>query len=136
MVIDARTKSRITYTLPVADSDTATIDTLYRVDMGFSGARERNPIPLDEVGDVVNYYQPSGSFTGVVGYKRLVYWSLWDSVDVHYSQGITGPRMAFVVRPGGSPESIVVTFLGQDSLNIDWQGALRLYRKLPAMYIL
>ena len=127
MVIDARTKSRITYTLPVADSDTATIDTLYRVDMGFSGARERNPIPLDEVGDVVNYYQPSGSFTGVVGYKRLVYWSLWDSVDVHYSQGITGPRMAFVVRPGGSPESIVVTFLGQDSLNIDWQGALRLY---------
>jgi len=127
VVIDARTKSRITYTLPVADNDTATIDTLYRVDMGFSGARERNPIPLDEVGDLVNYYQPSGSFTGVVGYKRLVYWSLWDSVDVHYSQGITGPRMAFVVRPGGTPESIVVTFLGQDSLNIDWQGALRLY---------
>ena len=127
IVIDARTKSRVSFTLPIADDDTATVDTLYRVDMGFRDGRERTPLAMNQVADFNNYYRGAASFTGVDGFQRLLYMSVWDSVDVHLSKGILGPRMAFVVRPGGSPDHIALTFTGQDSLGIDWQGALKLY---------
>lgn len=127
VVVDAQTKSRVSFTLPIADDDTATIDTLYRVDMGFRDGRERTPLALEHVADVNNYYRGADSYTDVEGFLRLLYWSVWDSVDVHLSQGLIGPRLAFVVRPGGSPDAITLSFTGQDSLGIDWQGALRIY---------
>src|SRR5690606_31564523 len=48
-------------------------------------------------------------------------------VDFHVYGSAGGPRMAFVVKPGGNPDNIKLAFTGQDSLNIDWMGSLKAY---------
>lgn len=50
-----------------------------------------------------------------------------EMIDFHVYGTGSGPRIAFAIRPGGNPHNIKLTFTGQDSLGIDWQGALKIY---------
>lgn len=62
-------------------------------------------------------------------YDQVVYRSVWDSTNVYFYRSNGGPRMAFVVMPGGDPSDITLKFAGQDSLHVDWDGALKVYLK-------
>ncbi|MCW5898279.1 MAG: hypothetical protein KIT10_03330 [Flavobacteriales bacterium] len=125
--IHLKDSSAISFTL-ASSNDTLVPDTLYRVDMHFRNAKRVDPIAIGvPVQGVMNYYLGSTSVEGVPAFDRVLYPQAWDDIDVHIYSASMGPRMAFVVHPGGNPAQIKLFFEGQDSLNIDWQNALRLY---------
>ncbi|MFZ1694934.1 MAG: hypothetical protein WAT74_17185, partial [Flavobacteriales bacterium] len=73
-------------------------------------------------------YTPDGVI-GVTGARRVVYPSVYDSIDVHLYSNRWGPKMYIVVRPGGNPEHIKILWEGHDSLKIDLQGHLDVWFK-------
>ena len=122
-----RDKSIVSFTLATNHNDTLVPDTLYRVDMSMLG-NEVDPVAIgDPLSGHANYYRHGSSTEEVHAYGRVVYHNVWDSVDVHYYYGSTGPRTAFVIKPGGNPGQLKLGFSGQDSLGIDWQGALNMH---------
>ena len=122
-----RTKSKVSFLLGALHADTAVADTLFLIQMTM-GSREIAPLPAGaEVGGLANYYLGSITAEAVKARDRVVYPETFDSTDVHFYYGPTGPRMAIVMRPGADPSEVKFTFAGQDSINVDWQGALRLY---------
>lgn len=121
-------KSKVSFVLAAIDPDTLTGDTLYRIDMSLGKARSVEPQAVGSAtGDVTNYYRDDLSAEHVPAYKKAVYRSPWDSVNVYFYGSSGGPRMSFVVLPGGAPSNISLKFEGQDSIQVDWQGALKLY---------
>lgn len=120
-------KSKVSFTLAAMHHDSVTPDTLYRVDMVLSKRRGRSPNYHYTAPGLANYYRGSIAAEGVVANYRAVYKSIEDSIDCHFYGSRGGPRIAFVIRPGGNPADIKLSFLGQDSLGIDWQGALKVY---------
>ncbi len=120
-------KSKVSFTLAAMHHDSVTPDTLYRVDMVLSKRRERSPNYHYTAPGLANYYRGSIAAEGVVANYRAVYKSIEDSIDCHFYGSRGGPRIAFVIRPGGNPSAIKLRFTGQDSLGIDWQGALKVY---------
>ncbi len=120
-------KNEVSFTLAALHNDSLIEDTLYRVDMLLEGTREQDPVAFSPTPDIANYYLGSFTAEDVPASHRVVYQSVWDSIDVHFYHGSSGPRVSFVVRPGGDPDEILLSFTGQDSLNVDVAGALKLY---------
>ena len=50
-----------------------------------------------------------------------------DSVEMRLLHGQFGPKLAFIFRPGSNPANLQLGFEGQDSLNVDVFGFLRMY---------
>ncbi|WKZ66027.1 MAG: hypothetical protein QY325_14810 [Flavobacteriales bacterium] len=122
-----RNKSLVSYTLAALHHDSTTTDTLYRIDM-LMGDKEVDPVPVGPALEgVTNYYLGSFSAEGVEGHQRVVYEEAWEKTDIHYYYGSTGPRMAIVIRPGGTPADVKLSFTGQDSIKVDWLGALKVH---------
>lgn len=120
--------SLVSFVLGVIHPDTITPDTLWRVDMKLDKGRDISPIANgSQTGGSSNYYLGAVTAEHAEAYHRAIHPSVWDSVDVHFYHGSSGPRMAFVVRPGGDPSEIQLKFSGQDSMSVDWQGALKVY---------
>ncbi|HMN05926.1 MAG TPA: T9SS type A sorting domain-containing protein [Flavobacteriales bacterium] len=107
--------------------DSVTPDTTYRVDMGVGATKYANPDLMIPAPGVSNYYRGSHAVEQVRAYRRAVYQDVFDRIDLHVYGSTGGPRLAYVVRPGGDPANIQLVFTGQDSLGIDWQGALKVY---------
>jgi len=136
-----RDSSRVSFTYSLMYQDSTTADTTYRVDMlvgspaGIQGSGIPNTPPTKPVSPVLlvdapgisNYYRGNHATELVPAYWRGVYKEVVKRTDLHFYGSSGGPRMAFVVRPGGNPADIKLTFTGQDSLKIDWQGALKVY---------
>jgi hypothetical protein len=120
-------KSKVSFTLGAMHHDSVTADTLYRLDMVLSKTKERTPNFHYPAAGIANYYRGSIAAEGVVANYRAVYTSIEDSIDCHFYGSKGGPRIAFVIHPGGNPADIKLSFLGQDSLGVDWQGALKVY---------
>ncbi len=122
-----RSKSQVSFVLATQHNDSLQPDTLYRVDMAMLG-NDVDPQALPTtVGGPANYYRDSTSVESVPSFQRVAYPSIADSIDAHFYYGSTGPRIAFVIHPGGDPNTLKLQFTGQDSLGIDWQGALKIY---------
>jgi hypothetical protein len=124
--------SRMSFVLASIDLDTATADTLRRLDVSFTGEtmQLRDPVVFEQKPYHQSFYLPHCGplgVTSVTGYSRVVYEAVWTNTDVHYYSGGQGQKMAFVIRPGGNPANIQLLFQGQDSLKIDIQGALRIW---------
>jgi hypothetical protein len=136
-----RDSSRVSFTYSQLYQDSATADTTYRVDMlvGSPAGMQGSGIPNTPVTKpvtpglvipapgVANYYRGRNAVELVPSYYRGVYKEVAKAIDLHLYGSSGGPRMAFVVRPGGDPANIQLTFTGQDSLKVDWQGALKVY---------
>ena len=120
-------KSLVSFTMSRMHRDSTESDSLYLVNMTFPGSNERDPLPLFPTPDLANYYLGSFEAEDVPAFHRVVYESLYDSINLHYHHGSTGPRMTFEVLPGGDPYAIYMAFEGQDSLNVDWAGNLKIY---------
>ncbi len=122
-----RDSSRVSFTYATMFMDSAIADTSYRVDMAFSGAKPMDPHLLLPAPGVANYYRSKYATELVPAYYRGIYEEVLYHIDLHMYASSGGPRMAFVVRPGGDPSTIKLMFTGQDSLGIDWLGSLKVY---------
>ncbi|MBK9146261.1 MAG: T9SS type A sorting domain-containing protein [Flavobacteriales bacterium] len=121
------TKSRVDFLMAAIHHDSLTPDTSYLIEMRLSN-QDKDPFHTGaEVGGLSNYYFGPIAAEGVKAHERIIYPAVYDSTDVHFYYGPSGPRMAIVMRPGADPSEVKLSFAGQDSIHIDWQGALRVY---------
>ncbi|MBK8950757.1 MAG: T9SS type A sorting domain-containing protein [Flavobacteriales bacterium] len=127
----AQRGSRTVWTMRYADTSGVGLDTIVRVDMTCIGEEVGDPLPvvLDTITGHYNFYEeftPTG-ITGVGGGKRVVYEEVWKKIDYHILSNRWGPKFLFVVKPGGDPQDILLMFEGQDSLDVDVDGFLRIH---------
>jgi hypothetical protein len=127
-----RAGSTVSFVLPTDLSDSSGIDTLVRIDMNLAGENSGlvNPIYHSMKTSSSNFYLPhcgAQGVSGVSGYNRIVYEDVYPFIDLHFYSGGSSQRMAWVVRPGGEPNDILMSFSGHDSLNVDIAGFLRLF---------
>lgn len=107
-------------------------DTLYSVRMDFVGEGVDPGAVLSvikETTDLSNYYlaHTGAGVEGVPAAGALWRQDLYPRISIQHYAGAYGPKMAFVMEPGAEPAQIQMLFSGQDSLAIDWQGAVRAY---------
>lgn len=111
------------------DTSAAATDTTWRVDVALVGGKVRlaDPHGWDPTTYHRNYYYPWCDVEGatyVRGHDRVVYEDVYPHTDLHFYSGSGGPKMSFVVSPGGDHENIQLSFAGQDSLTVDGFGVL------------
>ena len=117
----------VVFVFSTIDGDTATDDTLHRIDMHFAG----NPgvlYPVDPESYHHNYYRshiPEGRRL-VPLYKGFYRPEVWEKIDIHYASNQAGLQYQFIVKPatdpfgdGGNPADIVIEFFGYDSLFVN-----------------
>jgi hypothetical protein len=66
-------------------------------------------------------YVVNEAVEGVTGFSRLIYPEVWQNIDVHCYNGISGNKISFVVKEGQDPSAIQLEFNGHHSLNISSQ---------------
>ncbi len=108
----------IAFTHYKTDYDTATVDSLYRLDFLFTGAVNAvKPRGVHPVNYHNNYYTAEMQRERVNGYKKIVYPNLYDGIDLEVGENIFGPVFSFIIYPGA------------DIGDIEWEidGATELY---------
>lgn len=126
-----RRDASMSFTVATVDSSAGGADTLRRLDMELVGELSLRP---DAIGSSArnewrNYYLPHcgpNGVTNVIGYNRIVYENIYPQIDLWVFSGYYGQKMMFVVRPGGDPANIVMQFTGQDQLDVDANGWLKM----------
>ena len=134
----AKKNSQVSFTWPVDEFDHATsLVQVARLDLQVVGelAAFRDPIPFGADGRKYNFYDPraAGPITDVPGYSHIMYEEVQPKVDMFFSSNSQGPVLYVQYRPGSHPESLYFQFTGQDSLRIDLEGNLKVFRE--AKYI-
>lgn len=127
-----RDKSKVSFVVAHVDTNLATPDTLWRLDMQPYGDHARNVTPISaEVKDWhQNFYLThcgDSGVTDVKGYCRVLYQNIFPLIDMHFYSGSAGQKMAFVMKPGCNPADLRLVFTGQDSINVDIWGSLKIY---------
>lgn len=105
------------------DQDTATADTMQRVDVSFLGSS--NPtkaFPIKERDDAgyLNYFLghcPNG-ITQVYGNESLLFEGVYSGIDAIYSSNNAGLKLYFVCAAQSDPSNIGLKFEGQDNVQI------------------
>lgn len=106
-----------------ADTASTTMDTLCRIDLGFTGNVNPNAkvYPLDQLRNYNSYFFahiPEG-ITEVHGNARLVTPDLYPNVDLQYASNQKGFKYYFIVKPGGIPTGIQLEFTGASFCSLD-----------------
>ncbi|MCB0770996.1 MAG: hypothetical protein KDC00_11405, partial [Flavobacteriales bacterium] len=127
MGIYLQNKSLISFTWAALHMDSVLNDSLYRIDLSFPTGADRDPQSYGEVNGKNNYYLGSVTAESVAGFHRVYYEDIWPDIDLHFHHGTSGPRMSFAIDPGGDPDDVRLSFNGQDSMKVDWQGHLKIY---------
>lgn len=127
-----RDKSRVSFTIAKVDTNIATVDTLYRLDMRPYGPNANDVTPLGwALKDWhQNFYLPhcgGSGVTDVLGHSRAYYENMFPKIDMHFYSGGVGQKMAIVMRPGCDINDLKLAFNGQDSIKVDFLGNLKLY---------
>lgn len=121
-------KSTVSFVNGTLQTDTNTVDTLYRIDMEFYRGYERDPVPLAPTNELRHFYRAdAAAVEDVPAAHRVYYEEVWDLIDVHFLHGTVGPRISFLTHPDGDPSDIALKFTGQDSIAVDLIGRLKLY---------
>lgn len=126
-----REKSSVSLTYAVCDTDSVNASRIARIDVtAVGGAQQVNPIGV-QLRDHVKHYWLEHTMPNPVlnvpGYGWVGYEQVYEGITWHWYGGSAGTKMAFVCQPGSDPARILLRFEGQDSLNLDWQGALKIY---------
>lgn len=116
--------SRMSMVFSKVDTIIATTDTLHRIDMSLDNKRSASKIyPLEEQKEgYLNYYlahTDSNGVTAVFGNKRLVAKDVYTNIDLMYSSNQNGIKYYFIVKPGGNPANIQMTFTGASSFSLN-----------------
>ncbi len=115
------------------DDDTATMDTLWRVNGNFLNSRTNLVItPKDTSTFIYNYYLPQcpNGVTNVHAYSGIRVQDLYTGISLEYNSTSSGYSMLFILNPERMPETIDIEFQGQDSMHIDTSGNLHVYTGL------
>jgi hypothetical protein len=108
---------KIALTYHGADGDTSTVDSLYRMDIVFTGAvQPKAPTAIKPVGYYNNYYSANFAREKVNGYKKVVYPELYPDIDLEIGENYFGPVFYFIVKPGGDFSDIEFTVDGATAL--------------------
>lgn len=113
--------NRVSFVHAKIDTVAATPDTLARVDIHFHETfREAEPLGMGLNSHHYNYYYahcPDG-VTLTPSYNRVVYPELYENTDLHIKGNNSWMKFEFVIRPGGDPEDILMTFEGADNIMV------------------
>jgi hypothetical protein len=126
-----REKSSVSLAYAVCDSDSVNASRVARIDVtAVGGANEVDPVG-SHLKDHVKHYWLEHTMPdpvlNVPGYGWVRYEQIYEGITWHWYGGSAGTKMAFVCQPGSDPARILLRFEGQDSLSLDWQGALKIY---------
>ncbi|MFZ7114353.1 MAG: SBBP repeat-containing protein, partial [Bacteroidota bacterium] len=110
------------------DQDTATSDTLHRVDVSFlnsTNATEAFPVNEYDTIGYLNYFLghcPYGITAN--GNQKLLFSDVYDEIDAEYSSNNAGLKLTFIINPGSTDlNEIGLKFEGQTSITVlnNWQ---------------
>jgi len=130
--IYAKDKSKVSFVIAKVDTNSATVDTLHRLDLRPFGPHAREVAPTGwAVKDwIQNFYMRHCGTSGVEevgGFSRILYTDIFPSIDMHFYSGSMGQKMALVMRPGCNISDLKLAFNGQDSMKVDLWGNLKLF---------
>lgn len=104
-------------------NDQANTDTLQRIDMNFDNVKNSSKTyPMEEQKDgYLNYFLGylGNDITAVFGNKRLITPEIYTNIDLMYSSNQNGIKYYFIVKPGGNPADIAMTFTGATSYSLN-----------------
>ena len=121
-----------TFSLVVATpGDSLSGDTLRRLDITCAGEHAQYPDPVvwEMKDQYAHFYLPSCAPDGatfVHPYHRVIYPGIYPHIDMHIYSGMVGQKIAFVINPEGDPKDIELKFTGQDQMDVDIYGNLKL----------
>jgi PKD repeat protein len=95
----------------------------------FSGANLVTPIGKEKLTWNNNYFYGNDSTkwcTEVPNYKEIVYYNLYENIDLRYYITEKGLKYDFIVHPGGNPNEIMMSIDGINGLFIDKKGDLNI----------
>ncbi len=113
----------ISYVFAHVDEDTATTDTLYRVDMSFYGSENiTKAYPINELKDngYLNYFLPKcpDGIVEVYGYQKLVYKNVYPGTDVLVSSNNAGMKFYFIVGAKADTSKPKLEFKDASAINL------------------
>ncbi|MBK6341098.1 MAG: hypothetical protein IPF41_00555 [Flavobacteriales bacterium] len=125
--------SRVTFAVTLRDTSATTPDTILNIRMLSAGPGRNyaSPEPWGERGHVRHYYVPHTAPNGVTaisGFEGITYPEFIKDVDLSLHSRSSGPVMTLTCRPGFNPNQVMLGFEGQDSLKVDVEGALKIWR--------
>ena len=110
------------------DHDTATADTLQRVDVSFlnsTNPTEAYPINEQDSAGYINYFlaQCPNGITNLHGNGSLLFTDVYSDIDAIYSSNNSGIKLTFICNPGSTATEIGLEFEGQTTLSItnNWE---------------
>lgn len=126
-----REKSSVSLTYAECDSGSVSASRIARIDItAVDGAEQVAPSGL-HLKDYTKHFwlehNMPNPVLNVPGYGWVRYEDIYPGISWHWYGGSMGTKMAFVCEPGSDPSLIALRFSGQDSLKLDWQGALKIY---------
>ncbi|MEP7234367.1 MAG: hypothetical protein ABI778_03635 [Ignavibacteriota bacterium] len=104
---------------------------LERLDLKFVGANKNPRIEAQNPSEgYANYYLAHCKLTGIHGYRKVIYHSLYPKIDFVIYSVDGGTKYDFIVHPGGDPKAIRMEFAGADSAKCFPGGELKVYTPL------
>jgi hypothetical protein len=106
------------------DTVVGSLDTLHRVDLTHDLASSSAKVyPADTQKDFyLNYFLAHTGTTGVAGVfgnKTLVTTDLYPNIDLMYSSNQNGIKYYYIIKAGGNPKDIGITFTGASSFSLN-----------------
>ncbi|NVO04067.1 MAG: T9SS type A sorting domain-containing protein [Bacteroidetes bacterium] len=105
------------------DTSASASDTLHRVDVTyFRPNTAAKTYPLEERKDYSNFFLAhcgTSGITEVHGNTKLITSNIYNNIDLMYSSNLDGIKYYYIVKPGGNPADIQITYTGASSFNLD-----------------
>jgi len=104
--------------------------------MAFNGSKSVKPVGENPVPYYTNYFygnDESQWISHVRHYTRITYYNLYPNVDLTFFVKEGGLKYNFIVHPGGSPESIRITYFGAEP-RINSRGELKINTPAGTVY--
>jgi hypothetical protein len=126
---------KISYVFSRIDTNTATPDTLHRVDVSLVGSTPTKAFKTEQISGYTNYYLghiPAG-VTDNKSYSRAVCNDVYPNIDMQYYSNQEGLKYYFIVKPGGDPDNIILKFDGATAINVTPTGGLEIITSIGTL---
>ena len=101
---------------------------MYRMDLDIVGMNQNfKTVNEEQTTEYYNYYYahcPDG-ITKVHAYRKVIFKSVYDNIDLVYYSNEKGLKYDFIVQPGGNEADIKLKFRNEDEVYITEEGKLR-----------
>lgn len=110
-----------------AHPDSSALLDIYRADIELIGSNPFARLEIPERGDgFVRYIGMGDGKQGRIAqrYRTMVYKDVYRNIDMRLTASELGPKVDFIVHPGGNPLDIALRYGGPSSVNISASGEL------------